>query len=262
MRGNTIRSLLVPLLLAAGLGACASNAVQPGIVYSSGAPSGAYGGGQSGPGPYGPYYGSGPYGSGPYNSGGPYGGAQRVSSGYPGQGTYPNQGAYPNQASYPSQASYPNQAAYPNQGYPAQGSNYGDSGRVVSVREVSLAGPGGNGGGGNGPLIGGLLGAGAGATIGAITTQTLGGGIVGAVLGIVGGAIAGSIADGQRGGGRGIEVTVQKDDGQQVTVAQRDDGDIQLGDRVQIVQNRQGVAQVVRQPARSADTAGTFPPTQ
>lgn len=259
MRGNTIRSLLLPLLLAAGLGACASNAVQPGIVYSSGAPSGAYGGGQPAAGPY---YGSGPYGSGPYNSGGPYGGAQRVSSSYPSQGGYPSQGTYPNQGAYPNQASYPNQSTYPNQAYPAQGSNYGDSGRVVSVREVALAGSGGGGGGGNGPLIGGLLGAGAGATIGAITSQSLGGGIVGAVLGIVGGAIAGSIADGQRGAGRGIEVTVQKDDGQQVTVAQRDDGDIQLGDRVQIVQNRQGVAQVVRQAARSADTAGTFQPTQ
>ena len=45
MRGNRIRSLLLPLLLAAGLGACASNGVQPGIVYSSGAPPGAYGGG-------------------------------------------------------------------------------------------------------------------------------------------------------------------------------------------------------------------------
>jgi hypothetical protein len=43
-----------------------------------------------------------------------------------------------------------------------------------------------------------------------------------------------------------------------VTVAQPDDGDIQLGDRVQIVQNRQGVAQVVRQNARNADTSGTF----
>jgi len=238
MRGNRIRTLLLPLLLAAGLGACASNAVQPGIVYSSGAPSGAYGGGQYGAGPYGP----GPSQAGTYNSGGPYG-AQRVSSSYPTQGGYPNQGAYPNQAAYP-----------------AQGSNYGgigDSGRVVSVREVALAGPGG-GGGGNGALMGGILGAGAGATIGAITSQSLGGGIVGAVLGMVGGAIAGSIADGQRGSGRGIEVTVQKDDGQQVTVAQPDDGDIQLGDRVQIVQNRQGVAQVVRQSARNADTSGTF----
>jgi outer membrane lipoprotein SlyB len=252
MRGNRIRALLLPLVLAAGLGACASNAVQPGIVYSSGAPSGAYVGGPYGSGPYGP----GPYQTGTYNSGGPYGGAQRVSSSYPTQGGYPNQGAYPNQGNYPNQAAYPGQAPYP-----AQGSNYGDSGRVVSVREVALAGPGGSGGG-NGPLIGGLLGAGAGATIGAITSQTLGGGIVGAVLGMVGGAIAGSIADGHRGSGRGIEVTVQKDDGQQVTVAQQDDGDIQLGDRVQIVQNRQGVAQVVRQSARSADTSGTFQPTQ
>ena len=125
---------------------------------------------------------------------------------------------------------------------------------------MALAGSGG--GGGNGPLVGGLLGAGAGATIGAVTSQTLGGGIVGAVLGMVGGAIIGSIADGHRGAGRGIEVTVQKDDGQQVTVAQPDDGDIQLGDRVQIVQNRQGVAQVVRQSARSADTSGGFQPTQ
>jgi outer membrane lipoprotein SlyB len=254
MRGNRIRTLLLPLLLAAGLGACATNAVQPGIVYSSGAPSGAYGGGQYGSGPYGP----GPSQAGTYNSGGPYG-AQRVSSSYPTQGGYPNQGAYPSQGAYPNQTAYPGQASYP-----AQGSNYGgigDSGRVVSVREVALAGPGG-GGGGNGALMGGLLGAGAGATIGAITSQSLGGGIVGAVLGMVGGAIAGSIADGQRGSGRGIEVTVQKDDGQQVTVAQRDDGDIQLGDRVQIVQNRQGVAQAVRQSARNADTSGTFQPIQ
>ena len=86
MRGNTIRSLLLPLLLAAGLGACASNAVQPGIVYSSGAPSGAYGGGPYGSGPYGP----GPSQTGTYNSGGPYGGAQRVSSSCPSQGGYPN----------------------------------------------------------------------------------------------------------------------------------------------------------------------------
>ena len=32
MRGDCIRSLVLPLLLAVGLGACASNAVQPGIV--------------------------------------------------------------------------------------------------------------------------------------------------------------------------------------------------------------------------------------
>jgi outer membrane lipoprotein SlyB len=206
MRGYRIRFLLLPLLLAAGLTACASNGVQPGIVYTSSAPPAA-----SGP-------------------------------GYPANG--------PVQASAPAQGSNP---------YPAP-AVAGEAGRVVSIREVGLAGAGGGGGGGgNGPLIGGLLGAGAGATIGAITSQTLGGGIVGAVIGLVGGAIAGTIASGNYGsggggyGGRGIEVTVQRDDGQQVTVAQHDDGDIQLGDRVQVVQNRQGVAQVVRDTARAPD---------
>ena len=202
MRGNWFGLLLLPLLLAAGLGACASNAVQPGIVNTSAAvPSGS-----------GPYYGSGPApsGSGPY-----YGSGPAQSSAYATPGV-------------------------------------GGSGRVVSIREVGLQGAG-SGGGGNGALMGGLLGAGAGATIGAVTSQTLAGGLVGALLGAVGGAIAGTIADGQRGAGRGIEVTVQRDDGQQVTVAQRDDGDIQLGDRVQIVQNRQGVAQVVRDNARNPD---------
>jgi outer membrane lipoprotein SlyB len=211
MRGYRIRFLLLPLLfLAAGLSACASNGVQPGIVYTSSAPPAA--GGQA------------------YPASGP---------GYPASGQ-----AYP--ASAPAQGSN----AYP---APAVA---GEAGRVVSIREVGLAGAGG--GGGNGPLLGGLLGAGAGATIGAITSQTLGGGIVGAMIGLVGGAIAGTIASGNYGsnagyGGRGIEVTVQRDDGQQVTVAQRDDGDIQLGDRVQIVQNRQGVAQVVRDTARAPD---------
>ena len=215
MRGYRIRLSVLPLLLAAGLTACASNGVQPGIVYTSSAPLPA--------------------------------GGQGYPASYPANGQVQPNG--PVQASAPAQGSNP---------YPAPGVT-GDAGRVVSIREVGLAGAGGGGGvGGNGPLLGGILGAGAGATIGAITSQTLGGGIVGAVIGLVGGAIAGSIASGNYGsgggyGGRGIEVTVQRDDGQQVTVAQRDDGDIQLGDRVQVVQNRQGVAQVVRDTSRAPD---------
>jgi outer membrane lipoprotein SlyB len=216
MRGYRIRLSWLPLLLAAGLTACASNGVQPGIVYTSSASPPA--GGQ----------------------------------GYPYPATGPAQANGPVQASAPAQGNNP---------YPAPGVS-GDAGRVVSIREVGLAGGGGGGGiGGNGPLLGGILGAGAGATIGAITSQTLGGGIVGAVIGLVGGAIAGSIASGNYGsggpgggyGGRGIEVTVQRDDGQQITVAQRDDGDIQLGDRVQVVQNGRGVAQVVRDTSRAPD---------
>jgi outer membrane lipoprotein SlyB len=218
MRGRSFRVLVLPLLMLVSLGACASNAVQPGIVYSSGVPSGS-----------GPYYGSGPTypnsgGGGPYYGSGP---------------TAP--GAQP-----------PQQVA----SAAAQGSAYagapGDSGRVVSIREVGLQG--GGGGGGNGPFIGGLLGAAGGATIGAVTAHTVGAGIVGGLLGMVGGAILGTIADSRHGyARRGIEVTVQRDDGQQVTVAQQDDGDIQLGDRVHVVQNQRGTAQVVRDTTRSPD---------
>jgi outer membrane lipoprotein SlyB len=132
------------------------------------------------------------------------------------------------------------------------------SGRVVSINEVALRGAGG--GSGRGPLMGGLIGAAGGAAIGAGTSGTLGGGLVGALLGAVGGAIAGSIFDGQRGAGRGIEVTVQKDDGQSISVAQQDDGDVQLGDRVQIVQDGRGVAKVVRDTSRTTDPAQQYAP--
>ena len=128
----------------------------------------------------------------------------------------------------------------------------GSNGRVVSIREVALKG-GGGGGSGQGALMGGLVGAAGGAAIGGATSRSVGGGLVGALLGAVGGAIAGSIMDGQRGSGRGIEVVVQRDDGQKMTVAQLDDGDVQLGDRVQVVQDRQGVAKVVRDNTRASD---------
>lgn len=177
MIATKVRPLLLPLVLAAGLGACASNAVQPGIVGVS-APATA--------------------------------------------------------------ASY--------------GAAVGGNGRVVSIRDVGLQGAGGpSRGGGQGAMTGGLLGAAGGATVGAIVSNSVGGSLVGLLLGAVGGAIAGTIADGQRGAGQGIEVTVQRDDGQNVTIAQRDDGDIQLGDRVQIVQDRQGVARVVRDTSRTPD---------
>ncbi|MBV8189220.1 MAG: hypothetical protein JOY64_13810 [Alphaproteobacteria bacterium] len=237
MRGNWMRVLLLPIFLLMGLGACASNAVQPGIVYSAGVPSG------SGPGPY--YGGNGQY-NGGYQGSGPYYGN---NGGYQGSGPYYGNGPYPNTTQV---ASAPSQL--PPQGSNASGAP-GDAGRVVSIREVAMQGGGaGSYGPSQGTFMGGLLGAMSGATVGAVTTQTVGGGIVGGLLGLVGGAIVGTIASGNQGyAARGIEVTVQRDDGQQVTVAQRDDGDIQLGDRVQIVQNRQGVAQVVRDAARAPD---------
>jgi outer membrane lipoprotein SlyB len=174
MRGKFVRSILLPLVLAAAVGACASNGVQPGFVRTA------------------------------------------------------------NSVTPPP----------------------GSSGRVVSINDVSLQGSGGSSGSGRGPLIGGLVGAGGGAAIGAATSHSVVGGLVGGVLGAVGGAIAGTIMDSHGGamsGGRGIQVTVQSDDGQTAVVAQRDDGDIQLGDRVQIVQGPGGVPKVVRQNSRAPD---------
>ena len=133
------------------------------------------------------------------------------------------------------------------------GSTSGDSGRVMAIREVPVRG--GGSGASNGTVIGGGLGAAGGAAIGAATTNSIGGALVGGLLGAVGGAIAGTAID--RGGGgsqRGIEVTVQKDDGQTVVIAQADNGDVQMGDRVRIVQARNGVASAVRDPGYRRDS--------
>ena len=120
----------------------------------------------------------------------------------------------------------------------------GESGRVISIREVPVR-RGNSGGVSDGTLIGGGLGAAGGAAIGAATTNSVGGAVVGGLLGAVAGGIAGTAVD-QNSTRRGIEVTVQRDDGQRVTVAQVDDGDVQMGDRVAIVYDRNGVAKVVR----------------
>jgi len=48
-------------------------------------------------------------------------------------------------------------------------------------------------------------------------------------------------------------VTVRRDDGQQVTIAQPDDGDVQMGDRVAIVYDRNGVAKAVRDTSYRRD---------
>ena len=46
---------------------------------------------------------------------------------------------------------------------------------------------------------------------------------------------------------------MQKDDGTSVVIAQRDDGDVQMGDRVIIVYDRNGVARAVRDTGRRRD---------
>ena len=119
----------------------------------------------------------------------------------------------------------------------------GESGRVVSIREVAVRGN--QQGANDGTYIGGGVGAAGGAIAGAAIGGTAGSAILGGVLGAVGGAIAGTAID-QNTSRRGIEVTVQKDDGQRVTIAQVDDGDVQMGDRVIVVYDRNGVAKAVR----------------
>ena len=125
----------------------------------------------------------------------------------------------------------------------AAGGYRGEAGRVVAIREVPLR----NGGSGmnDGTLVGGGVGAAGGAIAGAAIGGTAGSAILGGVLGAVGGAVVGTAVD-QNSTRRGIEVVVQKDDGSQVTIAQRDDGDVQMGDRVVIVYNNNGVARAVR----------------
>lgn len=192
MRGITVRAILLPALLAAGVGACANNGVAPGYVNTASNTS--------------------------------YGSSTATGSSY---------------------------------GTPVPG----EAGRVVAINDVSLRGGSGSSSG-NGPMVGGLLGGLGGIAIGASGGRGVAGGLIGGVIGAVAGSIGGVIFDrsSMGSGGRGIEVVVQKDNGQTVTVAQRDDGDVQLGDRVQIVQDRGGVAKAVRDNGRQPDYSQ--PPAQ
>ena len=119
----------------------------------------------------------------------------------------------------------------------------GESGRVIAIRDVSLRG--GGSGMNDGTLVGGGVGAAGGAVAGAAIGGNAGSAVLGGVLGAIGGAVAGTAID-QNSTRRGIEVTIRKDDGSTVNIAQRDDGDVQMGDRVIIVYNDRGVAKAVR----------------
>ncbi len=126
----------------------------------------------------------------------------------------------------------------------------GETGRVMGIREVPLRNS--QSGVSNGTLIGGGVGAAGGAVAGGLIGGNAGSAILGGVLGAVGGAVAGTAID-RNSTKRGIEVSIQKDDGQTVTIAQADDGDVQMGDRVVIVRDRNGVARAVRDTSRRRD---------
>jgi outer membrane lipoprotein SlyB len=129
----------------------------------------------------------------------------------------------------------------------AAGGYRGESGRVVSIREVPLKGSSGLN---DGTLVGGGVGAAGGAIVGGAVSHSVGGALIGAALGAVGGGIAGTAIDQNGSTRRGIEVTIQKDDGSNVTIAQKDDNDVQMGDRVVVVYDNKGVGKAVR------DTSG------
>jgi outer membrane lipoprotein SlyB len=133
----------------------------------------------------------------------------------------------------------------------AAGGYRGEAGRIIGIRDVDLSQR--RAGVSDGTLIGGGVGAAGGAIAGAAIGGTAGSAVLGGVLGAVGGAIAGTAID-RNTTTRGIEVTVQKDDGQVVTIAQRDDGDVQMGDRVMIVYDGNGVARAVRDSGRRRDS--------
>jgi outer membrane lipoprotein SlyB len=132
----------------------------------------------------------------------------------------------------------------------AAGGFRGEAGRVVSIRDVDLRET--RSGVTQGTLIGGGVGGVGGAVAGAAIGGSAGSAVLGGVLGAVGGAIAGTAID-RNSGTRGIAVTINKDDGTQVTIAQRDDGDVQMGDRVIIVYDNNGVARAVRDTGRRRD---------
>jgi len=132
----------------------------------------------------------------------------------------------------------------------AAGGYQGEAGRVVAIRDVDLRET--RSGVTNGTLIGGGVGAAGGAIAGAAIGGNAGSAVLGGVLGAVGGAIAGTAID-RNSPSRGIAVTVQRDDGQTVTIAQTDDGSVQMGDRVLIVYDANGVARAVRDTGRRRD---------
>lgn len=126
----------------------------------------------------------------------------------------------------------------------------GESGQVVGIREIPIQNS--QSGANTGTYVGGGVGAAGGAIAGAAIGGTAGSAVLGGVLGAVGGAIAGTAID-RSSTKPGIEVQIQRDDGQIVTIAQRDDGSVQMGDRVIIVYDRNGVARAVRDTGRRQD---------
>jgi outer membrane lipoprotein SlyB len=112
-----------------------------------------------------------------------------------------------------------------------------EQGEVVKVRPVRIEGTKS----GAGTVAGGA--------VGAVVGSMLGGGkgsLLGAVVGGVAGAGAGAVAEEKVTEQDGLELTVKLDAGRTVVIVQAADVSFAEGDRVEVVQNPDGSARVVR----------------
>lgn len=110
-------------------------------------------------------------------------------------------------------------------------------GEVLYVREVTIEGsrsPAGT-------IAGGILGYGVGSTIGSGSGKTLA-----RAAGTVGGAAAGSAVQEKATREVGLEITVQLDSGEVISVVQSADETFDEGDRVRVLQRPDGTARVIQ----------------
>lgn len=108
-------------------------------------------------------------------------------------------------------------------------------GTVIQVDQVTIEGTQS----GLGTIAGGALGAGVGQAIGSGTGRALA-----AIAGGVAGAVAGSAAEKGATTKTGLEIMVELDNGQMVTVVQEADEIYRPGDRVRLLQAADGTARV------------------
>jgi len=108
-------------------------------------------------------------------------------------------------------------------------------GTVLQIEEVLIEGSQS----GAGALLGGALGAAAGHTIGGGTGRTLA-----TVGGAVGGAVAGSAVEKKATNKTGLEIMVELDNGEIISVVQEKDHVFAVGDRVRILKGPDGTTRV------------------
>lgn len=134
---------------------------------------------------------------------------------------------YQDDSAYPNQAAYPNQ--YPVSNAPAYSSSYGVVDSIQVVRQTT-----GNSGIGAGAVVGGVVGGVLGNQIGGGTGRT-----VATAAGVVGGALVGNQIQNSQQQVRDVyQVGIRLDNGAYQTMTLDNVGDLRVGNRVRIENNR------------------------